>query len=148
MYGSPMTNPIPRIPVLAALVPLVVSLALTSGCDAKKTQPAKAYEVTGIVKRLPTTNTSRQIYIHHQAIPDFITADGKAMGMQSMTMGFALPDGLDIAGITPETPVVFTFETHWDKRPALRITKLKKSDKPAKPAADPSDIEDHSGHDH
>ena len=120
-----------------------------TNCASKK-QPGKSYTVNGIVKRLPTGKTSREIYIHHQDIPDFVSSDGKSVGMQSMTMGFAIPDGLDIIGIALESPVEFTFETDWDKRPALRITKIKKTAnvKPADDHGDHGDHGDHSNHGH
>lgn len=75
--------------------------------------PDAVYEVRGEIARLPEPG-STDVWIRHEAIPDFRNASGETVGMDSMTMPF---------GVDPQTPfdelavgdrIAFRLELDWD----------------------------------
>ncbi|HUH02016.1 MAG TPA: hypothetical protein VML75_08460 [Kofleriaceae bacterium] len=106
-------------PVLLMLGALVAAPA----CGKKtKSNERRAYTVRGEVAKLPPPRGT-EIYIHHEAMPEFVNAFGEASGMHSMSMGFALQD-VSIEGLAVGDKVEIGFVTDWDHKPALRLTKL------------------------
>ncbi len=81
------------------------------------------YRVRGEIVRLPE-GSGGEIWIRHEAIPDFKDAEGKVVGMESMSMPFAVGAGLDLAGRAPGDRVTFTLSMRWNASPANAITAL------------------------
>lgn len=100
-------------------------LLTTSACGKKSTsKERRAYTVRGELAQPPAPNAT-EIYIHHEAMPDFVNAFGEKSGMKSMSMGFAV-DSVSIEGLAAGDKLEIAFVTDWDQKPALRLTKLTK----------------------
>lgn len=109
---------------------VLFALLVVSGCS--KSEPAPAtpttentvhvYTVRGEVDSLESATTDFRV--RHEAIPEFIGAEGTVVGMGPMIMAFWPPQGvglekarvkeLDLAGIEPGTKVELTFEVLHD----------------------------------
>jgi Cu/Ag efflux protein CusF len=132
---------------LLGLVTLLPALAL-GACDRSAPAPTGAvasYEMRGEIVRLPPAG-SREIAIRHEAVPEFRDEQGKVVGMESMTMPFALAQGLALEGLAPGDRVHFTLEMRWQEpREIARIARIEKLpagarlawDVPAAPGASP-----------
>lgn len=119
-----MTRPsILTIPSLIAL--LAVALAL-GACKQEPEAPAAQYTVRGEIKSLPAPDGDPVVYVHHEAIPTFVTREGQQRGMMSMSMPFGVTDGVSLAGLAPGDKVELTFAVHWDQNPPTRLTAIRK----------------------
>ncbi len=117
----PLRNPT-SIGWLAALVALLVG-----GCSPSpvpSAAPDATYSVRGEIARLPT-ESSPELWIHHEAIAGFRDERGETVGMDSMIMPFPLTPGVAIDGLAPGDRIAFDFEVRWRGagRP-LAITRL------------------------
>lgn len=114
--------------VAIALFPVAVLLACGPQAEPTKAGPDQSYEVRGEIVRLPEAGTATpEIWIRHEAIPEFATEDGKKVGMDSMTMPFALAPGLSLDGLAIGDKVAFTLEVRWSDRAApARLSRLAK----------------------
>ena len=77
------------------------------------------------VKQVPSPGNG-ELFLHHEAIDDWTSRDGEAMGMDSMTMGFAVADGVSLEGIQPGDKVEATLRVDWEARMPVEITALRK----------------------
>jgi Cu/Ag efflux protein CusF len=108
----------------------VVAFAVAAGCARQAAPPAAAsaadaaYTVRAEIVRLPAA-PGGELYLRHEAIPDFRDSQGETVGMASMTMPFGAPAELDLAGFAAGDRVEATFEVRWkaDRMP-LRVTRL------------------------
>lgn len=130
------------IACVAFLLPLV-------GCGER---PADAhagdadYEARGEIARLPDA-TSPQIWIRHEAIPEFRNAEGEVVGMESMTMPFDAAPGLSLEGLAPGDRITFRLEMRWGDRGKASIARIERLpegellswESPAAPAATADD---------
>src|SRR5690606_29889329 len=108
----------------AALV--VLGLALAAGaCKQEPSAPAAQYTVRAEIKSLPEPGGSEVLFLHHEAIPTFVTREGQQRGMMSMSMPFAVADGVSLEGLSPGDKVEATFAVHWDQNPPTRVTALR-----------------------
>lgn len=121
-------SPVFRSLVLAAACTGLLACGGGSGDDSTPADADDAtvqrYEVDGIVRQLPGSG-GKELMIRHVAIPDFVNARGDTIGMDAMTMGFPLADGVDLSAIAPGDTVVFNFEVNWDGSPPLRLTAMR-----------------------
>lgn len=113
---------LPRLAVLIALAALVLA---SSACKQEPEAPAAQYTVRGEIKTLPEPGGSPVLYVHHEAIPTFVTREGQQRGMMSMTMPFAVADGVSLADLAPGDKVEMTFAVHWDQNPPTRVTAIR-----------------------
>jgi Cu/Ag efflux protein CusF len=106
---------------------LLLLLAAACGSD-KPAAPPERYEVKGEIMRLPSAEKP-EVLIRHEAIPTFKDEAGKVVGMEAMTMPFALAEGVVADGLATGDAVEFTLEVNWalDKGP-VRVVRLAKSD--------------------
>jgi hypothetical protein len=128
---------------------VIALLAFTQACaPAEPTPPPEVYEIRGIVRQLPSARApGSTLQIRHEAIPDFVKADGEVVGMQSMTMPFAVADETLLDGIHVGDKVAATIEVRWQGGDPLRITALEKLppetvlgfERPAEEKAEPAD---------
>jgi hypothetical protein len=89
--------------------------------------PADTYETRGLVRQLPRAERpGSELYIHHEAVPDFRDADGEVVGMESMAMPFPVADPSMLDGLEPGDKVAFTFEMRWEGGDPLLVTRLEK----------------------
>jgi len=121
----------------ASVVLVVVALSLACGAPVPEPEPAAEpggsatsgdrYTVRGRVVELPGEDqVEARVRIRHEAIPDFKGMDGKVWegGMESMTMSFALADGLSLDGIAAGDPVEFVLVVDWGGQPNQAITEI------------------------
>lgn len=131
-------RPIVHLRVLA-LAPLLLLVAVACGSHeghgggaAAPAPPAgppdAVYTFKGKVTGLPVANApdGPELSVHHEAIPTFAAADGKVVGMDSMTMPFSLAPGVDLAGIAVGDPVEMRLELRWNETPPARLTAVRK----------------------
>ena len=115
----------------AALLLAFCGLLALSGCKGEQ-PPAASYTVRGELKGLPEAGARAEgdarVYIHHEAIPDFVDRQGERAGMMSMTMPFGLDEAIsdqELAALSPGDAVEFTFAVHWDKNPPSRLRAIR-----------------------
>lgn len=113
---------------LAASLSMSIAL-LCAGCGKPAEAPAvpvDTYAMRGEIVRLPRPE-SPEIAIRHEAVPDFRDEAGKVVGMEAMTMPFALAPEVDLAGLAPGDKVAFTLEMRWKAtRDIVRISRIGK----------------------
>jgi Cu/Ag efflux protein CusF len=107
----------------------LVALAALAACGGR-TPPAPPpgdadYEGRGEIARLPDAS-NREIWIRHEAIPDFRDAEGRIVGMESMTMPFKLAPGAAPADLAPGDRVSFRLEMRWSDRAAATVARIEK----------------------
>lgn len=111
----------------AALLFLVA--AITGGCgttaEEQSTVPPKSYEMRGMVRRISDPDAEeRQLWIHHEAISEFVDIRGNSAPMDAMTMPFHLVESVDLAGIEPGSKVSFRLDVDWSASVPARIASL------------------------
>jgi hypothetical protein len=112
--------------LLAALAVLFLLASCEQRRPAPITPPDQAYTVRAVVTALP--NPPKQaLLLHHEAIPQFVGADGKVIGMASMEMEFpVLAPGVSLQGIAAGDKIEFTLEMRWKSAPRYQIGSIKK----------------------
>lgn len=104
---------------------LAVALAACAGGEGRPESEAAVYTSRGVVRRLPTEgSTAPEIWIRHEAIPDFTDIEGQRVGMDSMTMPFRLDPGVSLEGLEAGDKVRFELSVDWEADLPARITDL------------------------
>ena len=97
---------------------------------AETSQPAgDGYTVRGLVIEIQDADQAEaRLRIQHEAIPDFKGMDGKAWegGMESMTMIFAVAEGVSLDGVSAGDKLEFALVMDWEKDPTQWITEIVK----------------------
>lgn len=109
---------------------VALALVLLAACGGSKEiqsdVPPKTYEVRGMVRQIsPADAEERQIWIHHEAIPDFVDIRGETSPMDAMTMPFHLAASVDLSGIEPGDKVSFRLDVDWSASVPARIGSLR-----------------------
>ena len=119
-----------RHPTTASLSILFVLPLVLAACGAPEEPPpppADAYQTRGLVRQLPSPDRpGSELYVHHEAIPDFRDADGKVVGMEPMAMPFPVADPAMLDGLAAGDKIDFTFEMRWEGGKPLLVTRLEK----------------------
>jgi Cu/Ag efflux protein CusF len=110
----------------AALVALAALALSASACNKGAEAPAATYTVQGELKSLPQPDGDAVLYVHHEAIPEFVNRQGQKTGMASMSMPFGVPEGVSLEGLAPGDKVELTFAVHWDQNPATQVAAIRK----------------------
>lgn len=108
--------------------PLIVTLLLVAGCAGNPpadSGPVQTYDVAGIVTRLPD-GAGTELMVRHDAIDDFVNAEGDTIGMRSMTMGFPVADNLDLAQISAGDSVSIRFTVRWGQPRPLELIAIER----------------------
>lgn len=105
---------------------IVASILTTSavgpvGCKRAETGDQKTkqvrqdrYTVQGIVAELPIEGSpTTEFKVRHVAMPHFVGQDGK-LGMDTMTMGFPVKQGLTLEGLKVGDKIELAFEVDFD----------------------------------
>jgi Cu/Ag efflux protein CusF len=92
--------------------------------DKGSAAPAATYTVRGVLKSMPDDKGA--VSIHHEAIPDFATQQGKATGMASMTMSFGVDSKVSLDGFAAGDKAKFTLAVDWQRKPAIYVTAVSK----------------------
>jgi len=92
--------------------------------EAKAPAAPDHYTVKGVFKGYD--EATKQIAIHHEAIPTFKNREGEESGMMSMQMSFRVGDGVDPSTLAADDKIEFEFDVEWDQSPAIKVTKVTK----------------------
>ncbi|HEV7517538.1 MAG TPA: hypothetical protein VGR07_14650 [Thermoanaerobaculia bacterium] len=113
----------------AVLLLALAVLAPLAGCSrgGGRNVGGRDYTVRGKVAQLPEPgNPASGFAVAHQAIDDFVDRQGEVVGMDPMTMTFALGPKVSLAGIAIEDLVELTLHVDWSATPPVRVTSVKK----------------------
>ncbi len=98
-------------------------LALAAACgEPEPAAPPETYTGRGIVRQLD--GAERELFIHHEAIPQFKDIDGEVVGMEAMAMTFHVAEPVTLEGFAPGDRIEFDFEVRWDDGPPLTVIRL------------------------
>jgi len=124
---------------------LLTLLAIACGPSTESAAPvaADAYQVRGEIVRLPAA-PGGDLFLHHEAIPDFRDSKGETVGMMSMTMPFTAAESVDLSGLAPGDRVAVDFEVRWAPKPALLVTRLEPLPQGTRLGFDPEEPESSS----
>jgi Cu/Ag efflux protein CusF len=109
----------PRLTTLFAL-----AFAFACGPRAETAAPA-SYPVRGEVVSMPGAG-GREVLIRHESVPGLRNAAGEVVGMESMTMPFALGEDVDRATLAVGDRIEFVLEVRWDDRDPVTVTQVTK----------------------
>ena len=120
----------------AAVCLLLGFAACRAGAPEASAKPDGTYRVRGEIVRLPAAG-SREVGIHHEAIPDFKDERGSQVGMDSMTMPFLAAEAVALDGFAAGDRVEFEFEVRWKSARPILLTRLQKLPAATRLAFDP-----------
>ena len=100
---------------------LLFAVAFIGGCGGTEKQeasvPPKSYAMRGMVRQMSEPDVEeRQIWIHHEAVDDFVDIRGDTVPMDAMTMPFHLAESVDLTGVDPGDKVGFRLDVDWKRR--------------------------------
>jgi Cu/Ag efflux protein CusF len=107
-----MRDPHGSARLLATLLVTAVAAACGGTPEAPATGPDATYTVRGEIVRLPDA-TTHEVWLRHESVADFKDPDGKVVGMESMTMPFALAPDAKLDGLAVGDRVSFRLEMRW-----------------------------------
>jgi len=107
---------------------LVLAMLVLAGCaDQTPFPPPRSYEVRGLVRQVPEEGRpGSQLMIHHEAIPGFVDAEGRSVGMKAMTMPFPVAEPELTADLSPGDKVLFELVVDWETSPPIAIVRVEK----------------------
>jgi Cu/Ag efflux protein CusF len=119
--------------VPARLAPLLLGSALAlAACKGEQTPPAAAsstaqrYTFRGEVVRLADPGVRRpELTLRHERIPDFVNAEGKAVGMDAMVMPFEVAPAATPADLKVGDKVEVRLAVDW-AGPSFRLEQVSK----------------------
>lgn len=98
---------------LLLLVLLSVPFIACGGGEVSEAEP-DIYSARGIVRQLPAeSRPGGELFIHHEAIPEFRDEDGEVVGMDSMAMPFPLASDTELGELAAGDRIRFSFEVRW-----------------------------------
>ncbi len=111
---------------------LLVTLVAAGGCTssgptegATPSPSSRRYPVRAEVVRLPEPGAPlRELVLRHEAIPDFVGQDGRAVGMEAMVMPLEVARSLPLDGVRVGDKVEIVLEVDWS-RPSYRVVQLR-----------------------
>ena len=112
------------------LLLLGAALAL-AGCTGEKapaapSASAQRYTFRGEVVRLPQAGVTRpELTLRHERIPDFVNAEGKAVGMDAMVMPFEVAPAVTPAELKVGDKVEVRLAVYW-AGPSFRLEQVSK----------------------
>ena len=115
----------------AAAIFAALATGLMGGCGGEGAEPResdvppRSYEMRGTVRQISAPDADeRQIWIHHEAIPEFVDIRGNSAPMDAMTMPFHLNESVDLSGVEPGDKVGFRLDVDWSTSVPARIGHL------------------------
>jgi Cu/Ag efflux protein CusF len=107
----------------SSLILVCLAVLLAAGC---RPQRGRNYSVRAEVVELPSNANGHLFVLHHEAVDNFVTRDGKADGMDSMTMPFLVGKNIPLTEIRPNDKVEVLLHVDWQADRAVEITGLRK----------------------
>ena len=126
MMMNSQKGPLVAAGLVVAATALTIPLAGCGGEQASTTAPTASYTTQGRVVMVKTPDSpASSLKIFHEAIPNFVDAQGDVVGMPSHPMDFPrVADTIDADALAVGQPVRFTFEVAYDPAPSWIITEL------------------------
>ena len=121
-------NSLMRLRQLLPVLLLAASLLPACGggtASRQKSANAREYTVHGTIVQVMDPRVGHEVMIAHDAIPNFIDAEGETTLMPPMTMPFTVAEDVNLSGLTKGTPVEFTLTVDWEASPPIQITALR-----------------------
>jgi Cu/Ag efflux protein CusF len=81
--------------------------------------PDAIYTARGEITKIDAA--TREVYVHHEALPEFRDEQGAVVGMESMSMPFTPGPGIDLGALTVGQRVEFEFGIRWRAAPRLEL---------------------------
>jgi len=106
-----------------SLILAVLAVLLAGGCRPPR---GRNYVVRAQVVEMPGAANGQTFTLHHEAVDDFVTHDGKVEGMDSMTMPFLVARTVPLAEIHPGDKIEVILHVDWQSDRAVEITGLRK----------------------
>jgi hypothetical protein len=85
-----------------------------------------SYVVRAQVVEMPGAANGQTFVLHHEAVDNFVTHDGKMEGMDSMTMPFLVARTVPLSQIQPGDKIEVILHVDWQADRAVEITGLRK----------------------
>jgi Cu/Ag efflux protein CusF len=116
---------------LTLAVVTLSAVAAMQGCARNEipaaAESARTYTVRGTIRQLPDPEQAGvPLLIHHEAIDGFLDFYGEEGAMDSMTMPFAVAEGVTLDGFAVGDPIVFELKVDWQSAPAMALTAIDK----------------------
>ncbi len=102
----------------------LAALVLLAACS-KPAGPVQRYQVRAEVMQLPE-GPNGDLLIRHEAIDGFVDRDGKAVGMDPMSMPFPVAEGLSLAELKVGDFIRCTVEVDWQQESPVKISAIEK----------------------
>jgi Cu/Ag efflux protein CusF len=106
-----------------SLILICLAVLLAAGC---RPQRGRNYTVRAEVVELPSDANGHLFVLHHEAIDGFVSRDGKADGMDAMTMPFLVAKNVPLTEIRPGDKVEVLVHVDWQDDRAVEIIGLRK----------------------
>ena len=113
-----------RLALKWGLALVCLAFLVTAGCVRR--ERGHNYVVRGQVVELPSPANGNLLLLHHEAVDDFVTRDGKMEGMDSMTMPFLVAGTVPLREIRAGDKVEVILHVDWQADRAVEITGLRK----------------------
>jgi hypothetical protein len=97
---------------------------LTAGCQ--RPQRGHNYVVRAQVEQTPDAAGGHTLFLHHEAIDDWVSRDGKRDGMDSMAMPFPVAKTVPISELRAGDKVEVILHLDWQSDRPVEITGLRK----------------------
>ena len=107
----------------SSLILVCLAALLTAGC---RPQRGQNYTVRAEVVELPSNANGHLFVLHHEAIDGFVSRDGKADGMDAMTMPFLVAKNVPLTEIRPGDKVEVLVHVDWQADRSVEIIGLRK----------------------
>jgi hypothetical protein len=102
----------------------LLAILLAAGCVRK--ERGHNYVVRGQVVDLPSPGNGNLLQLHHEPVDNFVTREGKAEGMDSMTMPFLVAKTVSLRDIHAGDKIEVILHVDWRADRAVEITGLRK----------------------
>jgi len=103
---------------------ILAACALLGGPAGCQGERGRTHAFRAEVTQVPSPGNG-ELFLHHEAIDDWAGRDGKVEGMDTMTLGFAVAEGVSLEGIQPGDKVEVTLRVDWNADMPVEITALR-----------------------
>lgn len=122
---------VPRMACCRAGQLALSALVLTGGtwacAGSKESYPSRepiVYAMRGVVRQIEESQGKTILYIHHEAVDDFVDIQGRTVGMKPMTMPFVVDKTVSTPGVQVGDRVAFDLVVDWEGAEPARIRSL------------------------
>jgi hypothetical protein len=130
MQSSPGRPPfaLRASPLAIIVLGLVLALGVLGSGGCRGPARGHNYVVRAELAQPPGSTGPHTLFLHHEAIDDWVSRDGKADGMDSMAMPFPVADNVPISALKADDKVEVILHVDWDADRPVEITGLRMLD--------------------